>query len=78
MPGQIIKRGGRKWLVRIYLGTDPQTGKRMYVGKTIQGSKKDAERYLTAALRERDLGTFAEPSKVTMGELFGDLLPEQL
>ena len=62
MPGQIIKRGDRKWLARIYLGTDPQTGKRQYFGKTIHGGKKDAERYLAAALRDRDLGTFAEPS----------------
>ena len=38
MPGQIIRRGDRKWLVRIYLGADPQTGKRQYFSKTIHGA----------------------------------------
>ena len=74
MPGQLIKRGERKWLVRIYMGVDPQTGKRQYFSRMVHGHKRDAERYLSASLRDRDLGTFAEPSKVTMGELFDDLL----
>jgi len=56
------------------MGTDPQTGKRKYFSRTVNGNKKDAERYLSAALRDRDLGTFAEPSKLTMNELFDDLL----
>ena len=76
MPGQIVKRGDGKWLVRISLGADPQTGKRQYFSKTIHGPKKDAERYLAKALSERDLGTFAGPSKVTMNELFDDLLQD--
>src|SRR5579864_1083513 len=63
MPGQLISRGENIWLVRIYLGRDPVSGKRNYHNKTVHGTKKDAERYLTAALRERDLGTFAEPSR---------------
>jgi len=74
MPGQLIKRGDRKWLVRIFMGRDPQTGKRQYFSHTVNGNKKDAERYLSAALRDRDLGTFAEPSKITMGVLFDDLV----
>ena len=74
MAGQLIKRGDRKWLVRIYMGRDPQTGKRQYFSRTVNGNKKDAERYLSAALRDRDLGIFAEPSKVALTELFDDLL----
>ena len=66
MAGQIIERGKNKYLVRIYLGIE--SGKRKYHNKTIHGNKKDAEKYLTKALRERDLGTFVEPSKETVAE----------
>lgn len=74
MAGQIISRGDRTWLVRIYLGVDPQTKRRTYHGKTIHGTKKDAQHYLNAALRERDLGTFAGPAATLVGALLDDLL----
>ena len=67
MAGQIIRRGDRKWLVRIYLDSDPGTGRRRYHNHTVNGSKKDAERYCTAALRSRDLGTFVEPARMSLG-----------
>lgn len=60
--GQIIFRGDNTWLVRIFLGRDPESGKRNYHNHTVRGTRKDAQRYLNAQLRERDLGTFAEPS----------------
>jgi len=56
VPGQIIARGKRKFMVRVFLGRDPSTGKRLYLNKTIHGNKKDAEAYLAEAFRERDLG----------------------
>jgi integrase len=62
MAGHISPRGKDKWLVRVYLGTDAQ-GKRKNHNKTIHGNKKDAEKYLTKVLRERDTGTFVDPSK---------------
>jgi integrase len=68
MAGQLIQRGGRTWLVRVYLGRDPQSGKRRYHNHTVNGNKKDAQRYLTEKLQEIDLGTFVEPSVVTVGE----------
>lgn len=67
MAGQIIKRGENVYLVRVYLGRDG-SGKRKYHNKTIHGNKKDAERYLTKVLRERDTGTFVEPSRETLAE----------
>jgi hypothetical protein len=73
MAGQIINRGDSTWLVRVYLGTDPRTGKRKYHNKTIHGTKKKAENYLSHAIIDRDLGAFAIPSKVTMGELLEDI-----
>lgn len=66
MAGQIVARGRGKWLVRVFLGRDPDTGKRRYHNRTIHGTKKDAERYLTSALRNRDLGTLVEPVRTTL------------
>jgi integrase len=54
--------------VRTYLGRHPDTGKRQYHNRTVHGTKKDAERYLHAALRERDLGTLVEGTRLTVSE----------
>ena len=64
--GQIKRRGDRRWLVSVFLGRDPDTGKRRYQAKMIHGRKKDAERYLTETLRRRDLGTLLEPAKMSL------------
>jgi hypothetical protein len=32
--GQIVSRGASTWLVRVYLGRDPQTGTRKYHNQT--------------------------------------------
>lgn len=64
--GQIIPRG-KNFLVRIYLGRDAN-GKRRYSNKNIKTGKKNAEKYLTKALRDKDLGVFVEPGKETVSE----------
>jgi Phage integrase family len=74
--GQIRQRGDRKWLVRIFLGRDPRTGKRLEANHTVHGSKKDAQAFLNAKLRERDLGTYTGVQHTTMGALFDDLLAD--
>src|SRR4051794_6036666 len=66
MSGQIIPRGDRIWLIRIFLGRDPATGKRRFHNHTVHGGRKDAEKYRNAVLRERDLGTFIEPATITI------------
>src|SRR5215831_7709605 len=76
MPGQIIQRGERAWLVRVYVGRDPQTGKRKYDGHTVHGTKKDAQTYLNGKLRERDLGTYASVQKTLVGALLDGLLSD--
>ncbi len=67
MAGQIISRGERTFLVRVYMGRD-ESGKRKYHNKTIHGNKKDAQAYLNQVLRDKDLNLFAEPSKKTLNE----------
>jgi integrase len=66
--GQIIARGDRRWLIRVYLGRDPETKKRNYHNRTIHGSMREAQAYLTRKLRERDLGRDLEGAKITLNE----------
>lgn len=65
MAGQIVKRGDKTWVVRIFMGRDG-TGKRRYLNKTIRGTKKDAETYLSKTLTEISAGTFVESSPDTV------------
>lgn len=67
MAGQIIKRGDKTWVVRIFTGRDAN-GKRVYVNKTIKGNKKDAETYLSKTLTAMSTGTFVERSPLTVDE----------
>lgn len=65
MAGQIIAKSKNTWLVKIFQGRDTN-GKRKYFSKAIHGTKKDAQKYLTAKLREKDLGVFIEPAAMTL------------
>jgi len=66
--GQIIARGDRRWLIRVYLGRDQETNKRKYHNRTIHGPMREAQAYLTKRLRERDLGRDLEGAKITLNE----------
>lgn len=74
MAGQIIKKGDRKWLVRVFLGRDSQSGKKRYFNKQVTGTKKDAQNYLTKVLSTIDEGVFVPPSKETFGDYLNDWL----
>src|SRR5262249_40499971 len=76
MAGQLIKRGERTWLVRIYVGRDAQTGKRKYEGHTVHGNKTDAQTFLNGKLRERDLGIYSSVQHTLVGSLLDDLLTD--
>jgi hypothetical protein len=67
MTGQIVKRGENTWYVRIFWGRDAN-GKRKYFNKTIHGTKKDAQKFLTAKTREKDLGIFVEPASTYLND----------
>ena len=66
--GQIISRGDRIWLIRIYLGRDHDANKREYHHRTIHGPMREAHAYRTRRLRERDLGSDLEGAKITLNE----------
>src|SRR5438445_4908802 len=67
MAGQIVKRGKRTWVVRVFMGRGAD-GKRRYINKTIKSKKKDAEAYLSETLTKISTGTFIEPSRETVGK----------
>ena len=54
--GQIIARGDRRLLIRVYVGRDHETHKGKYHNRTIQGPMRERRAYLTRKLRERYLG----------------------
>ncbi|MDQ3087463.1 MAG: site-specific integrase, partial [Acidobacteriota bacterium] len=51
-------------------------GKRKYFNKTIHGTKKDAQKFLTAKTREKDLGIFVEPTSISLNEYLDKWLLE--
>ena len=66
--GQIIGRGERRWLVRVYLGRDRETRKRTYHNRMIYGSQRYAQAYLTRKLHARDLSRGVEGLQCTVDE----------
>ena len=66
--GQIIRRGPQMWMVRIYVGRDPETRKRKYISKSIHGGLRDGQVHLNRMLAERDLGRNIRSSRQTIGQ----------
>ena len=66
--GQIVRRGPSTWLVRIYVGREPETRRRKYVGKFIRGGLRSAQAHLNRMLAERDLGRKVRSSRQTLGQ----------
>lgn len=48
--GQILERADSKWLLRVYQGSDPLTGKRVYDNSAVSGTREQAEDELAARL----------------------------
>ena len=44
--GQIIEQSNARWLLRVYEGSDPATGKRLYRSETVHGPRAAAEQAL--------------------------------
>jgi integrase len=65
VAGQLIRRGERTFLLRIYMGRDAN-GKRDYFNETVRGTKKEAQALLNKLLRDKDLGMLLEPSRESL------------
>jgi Nucleotide modification associated domain 2/Phage integrase family/Phage integrase, N-terminal SAM-like domain len=71
---QIIGRGKRTWLVRIYQGRDPGTGTRKYHNQTIHGPFREAQRFLNLGLQQRDITRAPRATAVTLNQLIDEWL----
>src|SRR5690554_4118859 len=69
----IRKRGRNSWEVRVYLGHDPQTGKKMWKYATVRGSRRDAEAVERRLLGRQERGELAAV-RMTVGELLDEWL----
>jgi hypothetical protein len=64
--GQIVRRGPRTWLVRVYNGRNCETKKRRYLNQTIHGGLRAAQAHLIKMLNERARGRNLDSSKQTL------------
>lgn len=74
MTGSIIKRGERVYLLRISLGRDSVTGKRLYYTETVHGIRKDADARLRQKIAELEGGGIVKKSARTVNEFLQDWL----
>jgi integrase len=70
--GQIIARGQSTWLVRVYLGRDPQTGTRNYHNQTVHGPFREAQRFLNPKLQQR--GRVSRAAVLSLNQLLDQWL----
>jgi len=67
MEGKVLKRG-KSYSIIYDIGRDPVTGKRKQKWETVKGTKRDADRVLRERLRSIEMGTYVQPTKITVGE----------
>ena len=60
--------GSHYWQITIELPKDPITGKRVRKYKSVEGTKKDAERAMHEYIRELEKGYYVTDSKITISE----------
>jgi integrase len=68
MAGQLINRGGGKWLLRVYKGRDARTGARLYRSVTFRGDRGGARAELDRLLRRQAEGHVVGSSNMTVDE----------
>ena len=70
MPRGHIRQRSTKykdsWTVYLYLGIDPDSGRKRYKTEVVRGTKREAQKRLTELLGQLDTGTYVEPSKETV------------
>lgn len=69
MRGTIRPRGKGRWQVQVYVGRHPTTGRRRFRARTVEGTRRDAERALTRLLAEVDAGRVGHGDHLTVEAL---------
>lgn len=68
MSGSIRQRGRNSWEIRVYAGTDPETGQRRQLSRTVRGSRTQAQRELRSLAVLANAGP-SVGARTTLGEL---------
>ena len=63
------KRGKKKWQIVIEKDRDPVTGERKRIYKTINGTKREAEKVMRKMVYEMENGLYVKPSKLKVKDL---------
>jgi integrase len=71
-----IKKRGDTWMIQVSAGTDPETGKRRRITRTIGGSKRQAQSELTRLQRETDQGALPLSVRLSVGEYLDSWLED--
>lgn len=74
VKGSMRERRPGVWQLRVYLGVDAASGKKRYVGRSVSGGKRDAQRALARLVTEAESLAVVKPAaaeakKMTLTEL---------
>ena len=69
MKGSLRQLGKDRWQLRVYVGVDPETGKKRQLGRVHRGGKRSAEDALRDLLAEVEAGREQPTRRVTVGQL---------
>jgi hypothetical protein len=68
-PVAIIERGENIYLVRVYVGRDPITKRRIEINKTVRGSRDDAEKEERLLKAKAEEGQVIKSPRMTVKQL---------
>jgi hypothetical protein len=74
--GHIRARGPGAWELKYDAGVDPATKRRIIKYKTVRGTKRDAQREQRAIQTALDMGTYVDPTKLTVAVWLAQWLVE--
>ena len=69
MTGHLQQRGPTTWRLSVYVGRDSRTGRKRYAQRTVQGTKREADRALARLVTEVDEGRHSASAAGTFGNL---------
>lgn len=78
MAGSITKRGEKKYLIRVWMGRDPVTGKALRPGFMFHGTKKEAQKELARRVQAFESGAYITDEKFTLNQFIEDWLEKTL
>lgn len=73
---EIKKRSNKRYLVRVFLGRDPQTGRVQYHSKIIKGNRKEAQNYANKIETQVSTGQYVASTTMTLDEYLDKWLQE--